>query len=74
VGSFLLARLRHWTEEHSVQFTLSRAVLLLLEAELVRSSNPEATASLLHAVLACSEAAGDIRWGMGAPMSQPLQQ
>jgi hypothetical protein len=42
VGSFLLSRLRQWTEEHALQFPLSRAVLLLLEAALVREDKPEA--------------------------------
>jgi hypothetical protein len=61
VGSFLLTRLRHWTEEHQLQFPLSRPVVLLLEAELLRHSNPEAAASLLQAVLVCADGAADAR-------------
>lgn len=62
VGSFLLARLRHWVEQHQLQFPLSRPVLLLLEAELLRCSNPDAASSLLQAVLACADSAADVRW------------
>lgn len=42
-------------EQHQLQFPLSRPVLLLLEAELLRCSNPDAASSLLQAVLACAD-------------------
>lgn len=62
MGSFLLSRLRHWVEEHQLQsYPLSRAVLLLLEAQLVLEPSPEAASCLLHAVLKCSNVAADVR-------------
>jgi hypothetical protein len=58
-----MARLRHWCEEHQLQFPLNRPVLLLLETELLRHSNPEGASSLLHAVLACAaDVAAGVRW------------
>lgn len=62
VGSFLLSRSRHWIAEHDVCFPLQHAVLLLLEAVLLGESSPEAYSSLLHAVLACTDADADVRW------------
>ncbi len=62
VGSFLLARLRHWVEEHNVTFPLDRAVLLLLEAQLLKATNPDAAASLLQAVLACADCTAGVRY------------
>lgn len=61
VGSFLLTRLRQWVEQRQLQFPLSRPVLLLLEAELLRCSNPDAASSLLQAVLACAVGSADVR-------------
>ena len=62
VGSFLFARLRHWVEEHSLKFPLSRPVLLLLEAELLKPTHPDAAASLLQAVLSCAGVTADVRY------------
>ncbi len=50
VGSFLMSSLRRWIEQHQVTFPLRRAALLVLEAQAVADSNPEAACSLLIAV------------------------
>jgi hypothetical protein len=49
VGSFLMACLRRWLEQHRVKFPLCRGALLVLEAGAVAGSSPEAACSLLMA-------------------------
>jgi hypothetical protein len=61
-GSFLLARLRHWVAEHNLEFPLSRTALLLLEAQLLKPTNPDAAASLLQAVLASADGTAGVRY------------
>lgn len=62
VGSYLMSSLRRWLEQHQVKgFPLSRAALLILEAEMLSDVSPESSWSLLIAAADGADTADNIR-------------
>lgn len=62
VGSYVMSTLRHWIEQHRVkEFPMCHSALLVLEAEALASTNPDAAWSLLIAAADGAQTPDDIR-------------